>query len=114
LTINRAKLEDRGEYIVRAKNQYGTKEEVVFLNVHSECESDLFRMHIFVYRSARSGAGATAGVAVETRFPRGRHGHANCESGTQLYVPPSTASYSTEPSLQAHLLRAGQSNAQGE
>lgn len=38
LTINRAKLEDRGEYIVRAKNQYGTKEEVVFLNVHSECD----------------------------------------------------------------------------
>nr|AZI15635.1 UNC-22 [Auanema rhodensis] len=33
LTINRVKLDDKGEYIVRAKNSYGSKEEVVFLNV---------------------------------------------------------------------------------
>lgn len=32
--INRVKLEDRGEYIIRAENHYGTREEVVFLNVH--------------------------------------------------------------------------------
>lgn len=31
--INRAKLEDRGEYIIRAENHYGSREEVVFLNV---------------------------------------------------------------------------------
>ncbi|GBP00364.1 Twitchin [Eumeta japonica] len=31
--INRAKLEDRGEYIIRAENHYGFREEVVFLNV---------------------------------------------------------------------------------
>ncbi|KAG7296949.1 hypothetical protein JYU34_019855 [Plutella xylostella] len=31
--INRAKLEDRGEYIIRAENAYGFREEVVFLNV---------------------------------------------------------------------------------
>lgn len=33
LTINRVRLEDRGEYVVRAKNSYGTKEELVFLDV---------------------------------------------------------------------------------
>jgi hypothetical protein len=33
LTINRVRLDDRGEYIVRAKNSYGSREEVVFLNV---------------------------------------------------------------------------------
>ncbi|XP_073811656.1 projectin protein bent isoform X33 [Musca autumnalis] len=31
--INRVKLEDRGEYIIRAENHYGSREEVVFLNV---------------------------------------------------------------------------------
>lgn len=34
--INRAKLEDRGEYIIRAENHYGFREEVVFLNVQRE------------------------------------------------------------------------------
>ena len=33
LTINRVKMDDKGEYIVRAKNSYGSREEVVFLNV---------------------------------------------------------------------------------
>uniref|UniRef100_A0A7E4VU92 non-specific serine/threonine protein kinase n=1 Tax=Panagrellus redivivus TaxID=6233 RepID=A0A7E4VU92_PANRE len=33
LTINRVKMEDRGEYTVRASNSYGAKEEVVYLNV---------------------------------------------------------------------------------
>lgn len=32
--INRVKLTDRGEYIIRAENHYGSREEVVFLNVH--------------------------------------------------------------------------------
>ncbi|XP_055385446.1 twitchin isoform X34 [Condylostylus longicornis] len=32
--INRVKLQDRGEYIIRAENHYGSREEVVFLNVH--------------------------------------------------------------------------------
>ncbi|XP_059218729.1 twitchin isoform X21 [Stomoxys calcitrans] len=31
--INRVKLDDRGEYIIRAENHYGAREEVVFLNV---------------------------------------------------------------------------------
>ncbi|XP_071641204.1 twitchin-like [Temnothorax longispinosus] len=31
--INRVKLEDREEYIIRAENYYGYREEVVFLNV---------------------------------------------------------------------------------
>ncbi|KRY50894.1 Twitchin [Trichinella britovi] len=34
LTINRVRQEDRGEYVVKAKNAYGAKEEVVFLNVY--------------------------------------------------------------------------------
>lgn len=34
--INRAKLQDRGEYIIRAENHYGSREEVVFLNVQRE------------------------------------------------------------------------------
>lgn len=33
--INRAKLDDRGEYIIRAENHYGSREEVVFLNVQA-------------------------------------------------------------------------------
>ncbi|VDO68159.1 unnamed protein product [Heligmosomoides polygyrus] len=33
LTINRVKMDDKGEYTVRAKNSYGSKEEVVFLTV---------------------------------------------------------------------------------
>lgn len=32
--INRVKLEDRGEYIIHAENHYGSREEIVFLNVH--------------------------------------------------------------------------------
>ena len=31
--INRVKLEDRGEYIIRAVNHYGVREEPIFLNV---------------------------------------------------------------------------------
>lgn len=31
--INRVKLDDRGEYIIRAENHYGFREEIVFLNV---------------------------------------------------------------------------------
>lgn len=31
--INRVKLEDRGEYVIKAENHYGFREEVVFLNV---------------------------------------------------------------------------------
>ncbi|KAK5968521.1 Twitchin [Trichostrongylus colubriformis] len=38
LTINRTKLDDKGEYTVRAKNSYGSKEEVVFLNVKRKSE----------------------------------------------------------------------------
>jgi hypothetical protein len=31
--INRVKVSDRGEFIIRAENHYGVTEEVVFLNV---------------------------------------------------------------------------------
>lgn len=34
--INRVKLEDRGEYIIRAVNHYGVREEPIFLNVQRE------------------------------------------------------------------------------
>lgn len=34
--INRCKLDDRGEYIIRAENHYGYREETVFLNVHAK------------------------------------------------------------------------------
>jgi len=33
--INRCKLDDRGEYILKAENHYGSREEPVFLNVQS-------------------------------------------------------------------------------
>lgn len=33
LTINRVRMDDAGEYVVRAKNSYGSKEEVALLNV---------------------------------------------------------------------------------
>lgn len=38
--INRAKLEDRGEYVIRAENHYGSREEVVFLNVQREYRNE--------------------------------------------------------------------------
>lgn len=37
--INRVKLEDRGEYVIRAENHYGYREEVVFLNVQRKYPS---------------------------------------------------------------------------
>jgi len=40
-TINRCKLEDRGEYIIRAENHYGSREEPVFLNVLPLPKQDL-------------------------------------------------------------------------
>lgn len=39
--INRVKLDDRGEYIIRAENHYGYREEVVFLNVQRKFYSKL-------------------------------------------------------------------------
>ena len=36
LTINRVKMDDRGEYTVRAHNTFGSKEETVHLNVQSK------------------------------------------------------------------------------
>lgn len=44
--INRVKLEDRGEYIIRAENHYGYREEVVFLNVQRKFLSDFYKNSI--------------------------------------------------------------------
>ena len=33
LRICRAKMEDKGEYVVKAENSYGAREEIAFLNV---------------------------------------------------------------------------------
>lgn len=44
--INRVKLDDRGEYIIRAENSYGVKEEPVFINV--VCESQNPAPAIFI------------------------------------------------------------------
>ncbi|KJH43662.1 immunoglobulin I-set domain protein [Dictyocaulus viviparus] len=38
LTINRVKMEDKGEYTVRARNSYGSREEIVFLSVTKKSE----------------------------------------------------------------------------
>lgn len=48
--INRVKLEDRGEYIIRAENHHGYREEVVFLNVQRKyiLSSLIFCFVIFV------------------------------------------------------------------
>lgn len=39
--INRVKLSDRGEYIIKAENHYGSREEVVFLNVQPLPKDDI-------------------------------------------------------------------------
>ena len=39
--INRVKLEDRGEYIIRATNHWGSREEPIFLNVQRKSLSPL-------------------------------------------------------------------------
>lgn len=36
LRIGRCKMEDKGEYIVKAENSYGKREEAAFLNVERE------------------------------------------------------------------------------
>lgn len=56
LTINRVRMEDRGEYVVRAKNAYGSTEEVVFLDVQSEYNVFFSAAHAqcIFFRSARS------------------------------------------------------------
>lgn len=42
LTINRLNIaQDRGEYIVRAENEFGTKEERFFVNVQSDFNHNL-------------------------------------------------------------------------
>ena len=47
LRICRAKMEDKGEYIVRAENSYGSREEVAFLNVERKLitGTDIFTIH---------------------------------------------------------------------
>lgn len=40
ITINRVKLEDAGEYTVRAKNSYGSREEVAFLKVIGQLKAN--------------------------------------------------------------------------
>lgn len=50
--INRAKLDDRGEYIIKAENTYGYREEIVFLNVQRKYDfffidqGDIFILNI--------------------------------------------------------------------
>jgi hypothetical protein len=46
--INRVKLEDRGEYIIRAENHYGYREEVVFLNVQRKYKRNLYTIKIII------------------------------------------------------------------
>lgn len=36
LRIGRCRTEDKGEYIVKAENSYGSKEETCFLNVEGK------------------------------------------------------------------------------
>lgn len=47
--INRVKLEDRGEYVIRAENHYGYREEVVFLNVQRKYFSRFSFINIWYY-----------------------------------------------------------------
>lgn len=48
--LNRCKVDDRGEYIIRAENSYGFREEPVFLNVQSKFYKSLdknYHMSLF-------------------------------------------------------------------
>jgi hypothetical protein len=47
--INRVKLEDRGEFVIRAENHYGFREEIVFLNVQRENIIALFLKKSILY-----------------------------------------------------------------
>lgn len=46
--INRVKLEDRGEYIIRAENHYGYREEVVFLNVQRKFFNEEINFNMYL------------------------------------------------------------------
>ena len=48
--INRVKLEDRGEYMIRAVNHYGTREEPIFLNVQRKFASH-FQLNSLLVRA---------------------------------------------------------------
>uniref|UniRef100_T1GA95 Twitchin n=1 Tax=Megaselia scalaris TaxID=36166 RepID=T1GA95_MEGSC len=43
--INRVKLDDRGEYVIRAENTYGAREEVVFL-MFNHCQRKFLAHHV--------------------------------------------------------------------
>ena len=42
LRVCRLKMEDKGEYLVRAENSYGSREEHAFLNVEGQSASTLY------------------------------------------------------------------------
>ena len=42
LRISRVKMDDKGEYMVRAVNSYGSKEETALLNVEREYKNEAF------------------------------------------------------------------------
>ncbi|XP_055331451.1 twitchin-like isoform X3 [Paramacrobiotus metropolitanus] len=54
LIINRCKIEDKGEYIVKAESAFGRREEVVFLNVQPQPHEELPMPEINIPRSKKN------------------------------------------------------------
>ncbi|GAU87381.1 hypothetical protein RvY_00244-2 [Ramazzottius varieornatus] len=54
LIINRCKLDDKGEYIVRAESAFGKREEVVFLNVQPLPHEELALPHMDIPKSKKN------------------------------------------------------------
>jgi len=53
--INRCKRSQRGEYVIRAENHYGSREEVVFLNVLRKYSTAPFNCFLFNFPCAYLG-----------------------------------------------------------
>jgi len=119
LVINRARLDDRGEYTVRAKNSYGTREEVVFLNVQStkcnEKSINLLNLNVILCcRGWNSGniVAQTWGAGQKTRTAQNIDVRGDRDQ-SQVLVPSSTSAHPGQPFLQADLLHHWQPDTDG-
>lgn len=118
LTINRARLEDRGEYVVIAKNSYGSREEVVFLNVQSKFRTFLSYCYSpSFFRTTRSRTPAENRrteatpeiISNASDYTVGRTRHAS-----KIYVPFATSLNSSQSRLQVDLLRVWKTASNGK
>lgn len=116
LVVNRARLDDRGEYTVRAKNAYGSKEEVVFLNVQSKPGSLTSSLFLSIFHFRVTGERAAPKVR-GTQAPEAQPNAGGLEGlgiGTPFYFPPAASAHSASSFVQADMLCCGKAHPHGK